>query len=271
MKKIREFFIDFGPRITLLTRCALTIGIIAGLAIPGGEVIAFGENDQESEAAGRKFMNSAIAAMGGPTAFDQVRSISMLGMTRVVAGDQEFQGSAQYVFLRPDKYRVDVNLQPLKMIQAFNGKAGWGMENLNPYPSHINQRIADSMKVVLTRGLLALFHVNAPGAKMRIVAREEIDGIKADVVDFEDGSANSTRFYFDAETHLPLRVVYADIDAEGNPIETTDVLFNFRKVGGLRWPHRTVQYQAGLRKREDIFTEIQVNGKVTASYFDPIR
>jgi hypothetical protein len=271
MKEMRDMFIGFGPRTTPLTRCALTIGLIAGLAFLGGQTIAFGENDQESETAGRKFMNTAIAAMGGPTAFEQVRSISMLGMTRVVAGDQEFQGSAQYVFMRPDKYRVDVNLQPLRMIQAYNGRVGWGMENLNPYPANINVRIADSMKVVLTRGLLALFHVNAPGAKMRIVAREEIDGIKADVVEFEDGSANSTRFHFDAETHLPLRAVYADIDAEGNPIETTDVFSNFRKVGALRWPHRMVQYQGGLRKREDIFTEIQVNGKVTGSYFDPIR
>ena len=271
MKQLRELFIGFGPRRTLLTRWALTIALAAGVAFSGGQTLAFGENDQESEAAGRKFINSAIAAMGGPAAFDQVRSLSMLGMTRVAAGDREFQGSAQYVYLRPDKYRVDVNLQPLKMIQAFNGKVGWGMENLNPYPSNINQRIADSMKVALTRGLLALFHVNAPGAKMRIVAREEVEGVKADVVVFEDGSGNSTRFYFDAETHLPLRAVYADIDAEGNPIETTDVFLNFRKVGALRWPYRMAQYQAGLRKREDIFTEIEVNGKVTGSYFDPIR
>jgi hypothetical protein len=271
MKEMRDMFMGYRLRITLLTRCGLVIGIVAGVAFFAVEAIVFGASDQESEAAGRKFMNGAIAAMGGQTAFDQVRSISMLGMTRVVAADREFQGSAQYVYLRPDKYRVDVNLQPLKMIQAFNGKAGWGMENLNPYPPNINQRIVDSMKVVLTRGLLALFHVNAPGAKMRIVAREEVDGIKADVVDFEDGSGNSTRFLFDTETHLPLRAVYADIDAEGNPIETTDVFSNFRKVGALRWPHRMVQYQAGFRRREDIFTEIQVNGKVTGSYFDPIR
>lgn len=271
MKEPRHLLAGFGPRMTVLTRCALMIGIGAGVALFVGRTVAFGEKDQESEAAGRKFMNSAIAAMGGAAALDQVRSISMLGMTRVVAGDREFQGSAQYVYLRPDKYRVDVNLQPLKMIQAFNGKVGWGMENLNPYPPHINQRIAESMNVVLTRGLLALFHINAPGVKMRIVAREEVDGIKADVVDFEDGSGNSTRFFFDAETHLPIRAVYADIDAEGNPIETTDVFSNFRKIGSLRWPYRMVQYQAGLRKREDIFTEIQVNGKVTGSYFDPIR
>ena len=252
-------------------RWSCVIGLIAGVAILEVHGGTFGEQPQESELAGRKFMNNAIAAMGGAAAFDQVRSISMLGMTRVMAGEKELQGSAKYVYVRPDKYRVDVNLQPLKMIQAFNGKVGWGMENLNPYPADINQRIADSMRVVLTRGLLALFHVNAAKAKMRIVAREEVDGIKADVVDFEDGSGNATRFLFDAESHLPLRAVYADIDSQGNPIETTDAFFNFRKVGPLRWPYRMVQYQAALRTREDIFTEIEVNGKVAESYFDPVR
>ncbi len=271
MKEPRFTALRQVRRIPRLIWWSWVIGLVAGLTFFEAQKGAFGEEPQESELAGRKFMNNAIAAMGGATAFDQVRSISMLGMTRVVAGDNELQGSAKYVYLRPDKYRVDVNLQPLKMVQAFNGKVGWGMENLHPYPSDINQRIADSMQVVLTRGLLALFHVNAPKARMRIVAREEIEGIKSDVIDFEDGSGHSTRFLLAADTHLPLRAVYADIDSQGNPIETTDAFFNFRKVGALRWPYRMVQYQAGLRKREDIFTEIQVNGKVAETFFDPIR
>jgi hypothetical protein len=260
-----------GREIPWLIWWSSVIVLIAGVTVFEPFEGTLGEQPQEGEVAGRKFINGAIAAMGGAAAFDQVRSISMLGMTRIVAGENEFHGSAKYVYMRPGKYRVDVDLQPLKMIQAFNGKVGWGMENMNPYPAAISQRIADSMQVVLTRGLLALFHVNAPKARMRIVAREELEGIKADVIDFEDGSGNSTRFFLGAESHLPLRAVYADIDPQGSPIETTDAFFNFRKTGPLYWPYRMVQYQAGLRKREDIFTEIQVNGKVSETYFDPVR
>lgn len=228
------------------------------------------EKAAESGAAARKIFANAIAAMGGSAALTQIKSLSMLGMTRVWRGAQEFQGSAKYTYLRPDKYRVDVDLRPRKITQAFNGKFGWGMENLKVYPSEINQRIATSMQVALTRGILVLLQGDVPQAKFHLVAREDLEGNKADVVDFEDGSGHSTRFFFDLNSHLPLQAVYADIDADGNPILTTDVFSNYRKVGGVRWPHRVVEYQAGQRKREDIFTEVQVNGNILASFFDPV-
>ena len=224
----------------------------------------------ENETAARQIVGEAIAAMGGTQALNQVRSLSMLGMTHVWVGDQELQGSAQYTYRRPDQYRVDVNLPALKIIQAFNGKVGWGMENLKDYPPEINQRIALSMQVALTRGLLALLNTGAPRTKMQVVSQEEVGSAKAVVIDFEDGAGNSTRFYFDRNTHLPLQAVYADVDAEGHPIMTTDAYFNFRKVGAVRWPHRMVEYQAGQRKREDIFTEIQVNGKIDKAFFNPV-
>jgi hypothetical protein len=229
------------------------------------------EKAQESEAAARKIVGSAVAAMGGTAALGQVKSISMLGMTHVWVGAQEIEGAAKYTYLRPNKYRVDVDLPQMKIIQAYNGKLGWGLENLRPYPREIDERVAISMQVALTRGFLALFHVESPKTKMSMVSREDVEGVKADVVDFDDGMGNVTRFYFDISSHLPVRVVYSDIDPQGNPIVTTDVFMNFRKVGSLLWPHRVVEYQADQKKRDDIFTEIQVNGKVPESFFDPIN
>ncbi len=231
---------------------------------------AYGERQQESEAAARKIVAGALAAMGGPAALGDIRSLSMLGMTRVWVGAQEMKGSAKYTFARPDKYRVDVDLPSVKIIQAFNGKVGWGMENLKSYPPEIDKRIAVSMQVALTRGLLALLNTESPKAKLKVVAREELNGAKAEVVDFDDGAGNVTRFYFDLNTHLPSRAVYSDIDAEGHPVVSTDDFTNFRRVGAIRWPHHVVEYQAGERKREDVFTEVRINEKMPASFFNPV-
>jgi|GEM_PF-4098183 len=258
------------PGICFVARLAAVICLTAWAVVSAGSSRALNEGIRKDDVAGREIVQGAIRAMGGTSAFDQVRNLSMLGMTRVWIGDQELQGSAHYTYARPDKYRVDVDLRPVKFIQAFNGKVGWGLENLKPYPPEINERIARSMQVALTRGLLALLHFDAGRSKIKVVAREEIDSTKVDVVDFEDGAGNTTQFSFDVTTHLPRRAIYADIDAEGNPVETTDSFFNFRKAGALRWPYRVVQFQGGIRKREDIFTEIQVNGKVDRSFFEPI-
>jgi hypothetical protein len=247
----------------------LLIASLVGF-FPGAPVLAQEEKMSENEAAARSIVSNALAAMGGSAALSRVRTLTMLGMTHVSVGENEAQGAAKYTFLRPNKYRVDVDLPSLKVTQAFNGTSGWGMENLKPYPPEINQKIALSMQVALTRGLLALLRTGAPQAKMRIVSREEVDGAKADVVDFDDGAGNTTRFYFDRTTSLPLRAVYPDIDAEGNPIETTDVFFNYRRVGIIRWPHRVVEYQAGMKKREDIFTEIRFNPRIEESFFEPV-
>lgn len=258
------------PRVFFMARLAPLISLTACAVVLAGSLRSLNGENGKDDLAGREIVEAAIRAMGGPSAFDQIRNLSMLGMTRVWIGDQELQGSAHYTYARPDKYRADVDLHPVKITQAFNGKVGWGLENLKPYPPEINERIARSMQVALTRGLLALLHVEAGPAKIKVVAREEIESTKVDVVDFEDGAGNTTQFSFDVTTHLPRCAIYADIDAEGNPVETTDSFYNFRKAGALRWPYRVVQFQAGFRKREDIFTEIQVNGKVDQSFFEPI-
>lgn len=248
----------------------LAAGVMVGFFLFVTSGRAADAKEVERGIAAKKIVSNAITAMGGAAALNQIRNISMLGMTHVWVGTQEIQGSAKYTFLRPDKYRVDVDLPSAKITQAFNGKQGWGLENLKPYPPEISQRVASSMQIALMRGLLALLHFEQPQARWSVVAREDVEGGKADAVDFDDGAGNTTRFYFDVATHLPVRALYADIDAEGRPVVTLDVFFNFRKVGAVRWPHRIVEYQADQRKREDIFTEIRINEKVPESFFDPI-
>lgn len=225
----------------------------------------------ENEAAARRIVDSALAAMGGREALNGVRSLSMLGMTHVQMEGQEVQGSAHYVVLRPDRYRADVTIDNHKIIQAFNGKTGWGMEGLKAYPPDIVKRIETSMQTALYRGLFALLSASSSHLQLRLVGRVDVGDQKADAIDWDDGAGNVTRFYFDIKSHLPLRAVYSDIDGQGNPVVTTDDFFGFRKVDGLVWPHRMIEYQGDEKKREDIFTEIQVNGKVAESYFDPVR
>ncbi|MDD5544627.1 MAG: hypothetical protein PHX83_15785 [Acidobacteriia bacterium] len=224
----------------------------------------------ENEAAARRIVDSALAAMGGRETLSRVRSLSMLGMTRLQVEGQQVQGAARYVVLRPDRYRADVTIDNKKIIQAFNGKTGWGMEGLKTYPPEIDKRIEMAMQTALYRGLLALFSASSPHLQVRLVGRLDVNDQKADAVDWDDGAGNMTRFYFDIKSHLPLRAVYSDIDSQGNPVVTTDDFFGFRKVDGLVWPYRMIEYQGDEKKREDIFTEIQVNGKVAESYFDPI-
>jgi hypothetical protein len=225
----------------------------------------------ESDAAAKRIVWSALNAMGGVEGLSRLKNISMLGITKVSVEGRELQGSAHYVVQRPDRYRVDVDLDNHKIIQAYNGRVGWGMDGLEAYPPEIGKRVEVSMRMALYRGLLALFSALSPRTQFHLVGRVDVNEQKADAVDLDDNEGNTTRFYFDVKTRLPLRAVYADIDGQGNPVVTTDDFFNFRKVESLVWPHRMVEYQADQKKREDIFTEIQVNGKLSESYFDPIK
>ncbi|MGB2988068.1 MAG: hypothetical protein WBE26_19540 [Phycisphaerae bacterium] len=203
-----------------------------------------------------------IEAMGGRKALDSVKTMRMAGKS-IMGGGMEAPLTIE--FKRPNKVRVEFTFQGMTGIQAFDGKTGWF---IMPFMGKTDPEKMSSDQVEAIEDQAdfegPLVDYKKKGHQVELIGKEEFEGSDAYKLKITKKGGAVEYHYLDAEYFLTTKMK-GKRKFQGTEIEYEIGFGDFKKVGGLMFPHSIQQGSMGAGAM--VFEKIEVNVKLPDDRF----
>jgi outer membrane lipoprotein-sorting protein len=174
-----------------------------------------------------------IEARGGYEAIKSLESARFQG----VASFGGTEAPVLMEWVRPDKVRMEFELQGMKMVQAYDGENGWAimpfLGKTEPEPM-----ADDQLKDIKEQADLdgELVDYKEKGHSVELVGLEEVEGTDAYhlIVTRKNGDVSHT--YLDSEYFLEFKEV-SKTDRQGVEVTINTIIGDYKEVGGMLIPH----------------------------------
>jgi hypothetical protein len=206
-----------------------------------------------------------IEAQGGMAKLKALQSIRMTG--KFEAGGM--QAIFTQLYKRPMKTRLDIQIQGMSMVQAYDGHNGW---KIVPFTGKKDPEPMTNDELKNIRGQAdidgPLMDYKAKGSTVELIGKEKIDGGDAYhlKVTLKDGSLRE--MYLDASTFLVSKIL-VKTTMQGAEVELESNATDYRQVDGVMFPFSIEQHAtSGNGPGQKIsFTKVEVNPPVQDSIF----
>ncbi|WP_162342765.1 outer membrane lipoprotein-sorting protein [Cyclobacterium salsum] len=182
---------------------------------------------------------------GGIENWRKLTTMRMKGLMRMQG--MEFTGMITQA--RPNKKRVEVDIQGQSMIQAYDGEDAWWL-----FPMHTGPD-PQAMPAEMAEGMVNEFEddfidYEKKGHTVELLGAIELEGIPTYEIRLTKENGEVVYYYFDKEYYLPVmqKSGVATGPMKGQFVET--YLSDYQEVDGMMIPH---------------FTEVKVNGQFVQS------
>lgn len=138
---------------------------------------------------------------------------------------------------RPDKFRVEMEMQGQKMIQVYNGKEGW---LLAPWLSSEPQvlegaQLEQAMEQTDING--ELYNYREKGSSADLIGKVMVDDNEVYRIKLTTKNGDVKNYYLDADTYLVDRVK-GKVKAQGQEVEVQQNMSDYKQVDGIMVAHR---------------------------------
>lgn len=204
-------------------------------------------------------------AMGGVAGWTGLQTMTASGTLSIANG--MMQGPFHIVQKRPAMARMEITVQGMQIVQAYDGKTAW---QIVPFTGSTEPQPADpaTARTIIEQADLdgPLIGWKEAGHRLELVGHEAIDGTDAIKLKLTLRTGEVSYYYLDAENYVPIRIVSVR-QIEGQQQELTTVLDDYRRVGGLLFPFSIVIDTPPLGTQSLAFDRVQVNVPVDESVF----
>lgn len=188
-----------------------------------------------------EILAKSFAAEGGIAKLQSIQS-------RRITGDFE-AGSMQAGFTRlqkrPSKFRQDVTIQGLNMVQAYDGQAGW---QIVPFTGKKDPEVmpADDLKQIQEEADFdgPVMNYKQKGNTVELVGKEKMEGTDAYHLKVTLKNGDIRHIYLDADSFLPIKLV-AKVTMRGSEMELESTLGDYKQVEGVMVPFSIEQHPVG--------------------------
>lgn len=216
-----------------------------------------------SEVPERKIVAKVIAAYGGEAALRNIRTVSARG--RIDAA-RAGEGSYARYFGVGRKLRVELVYRESAETRVLNGEKGWRGVDGGPL---LAAKGAPLLAMVYQYKYLAFpLPLLEEGYRITSLGGGELHGVPVEILAVSDDEGPPMKVFVDARTHLIVRVAGAFALGEART-ELAVEFSDFRKVEGVMFPFRLVNYGGEFRIGDTVITGLQVNGAMDAALFAP--
>ncbi len=212
-----------------------------------------------------------LAARGGAEKLDALKAVRFDGKVRF-PGDFELTYQETRARGPSDQVRVDLALQGLTIMQAYDGTSAW---RINPLEGRRDSEkmSADEARSLADSGLVSgpLQNARKMGSTVTYLGREDFDGTNAYKLKVTERDGDEFVYLLDPDTMLEIKVTETR-RLRGAPVVTEVELGDYERVGGVYFPMSIESWQQGnpnQRQRVNIASAV-ANPDVTAAFFaDP--
>lgn len=199
-----------------------------------------------------------FAARGGADKLKAVKSIRMTGRMEVGPG---LQAPVTMEVERPGMTRIELTVQGMTMIQAYDGKTGWqivpfqGKKDAEPLS-------ADDLKDVQEQADSIdgpLMDYKAKGNQVELLGREKVEGADCFKLKVSVKNGNVHTIYIDSDSFLEIKDVTKRMQ-NGTEVEVEGTAGDYKEVEGLIFPFSLEQSIKGTPQKQRIIVEkIELN------------
>lgn len=216
----------------------------------------------------KQIIDDAIKAYGGVFSFKKAKDRSYRATGKVVVISGISGGTNAFsceIKGKKDKILVETTVLGQKSISGYDGDVSWSQNGswVSQNSPTATRRVADEVK----HGFDSLLDCLESGARLEALPRKVIDGVNCEVVrlHFQGGP---TTLYFDPVSHLVTRTEFAGDDPEqGHKIVKGFAYLDYRQVGGVPSPFKTVEYAGDKRISETVLDKLDIDVDLPDSVF----
>ena len=175
-----------------------------------------------------EILNSYYKAVG----LDNMKDWQTMTVTCKMVG-QPMEIPVKVFIKRPDKVRVEVEVQGSKMIQVLNGNSGW---SVTPWAgsSDPQDMTADDVKQMKDQADLegALYNWKEKGHKAELIGKEDLEGSSVYKIKVTKADGDIETYYIDADSFVPLKETSIK-KVQGNDQESETFFSNYSDFNGV--------------------------------------
>ncbi len=140
---------------------------------------------------------------------------------------------------RPGKFRMEIDMQGQKMIQAYNGEKGWVVAPwMSPDPQDLTgAQLQQAMDQADIDG--ELYNYKNKGHQAELAGKEEVDGNEVYNIKLTTKNDIVKNYYIDADTYL-IDKVKSTVNAQGQEVEVEQTMSDYEKTDGVMIAHKIV-------------------------------
>ncbi len=229
---------------------------------PGGSVP---DADPASLARGQKLMDQAAAAVGGD-ALKKVKDMTVEMDGTIFVRGMQLQFSATSIKKGMDCEKTEQKTPMGTVVQTICGDQGWVQS-----PQGVQDLAPDAMaeqKAENERDLYVFLNTYPTMKIQALPDPVDVDGKPADVLFIRSPNIKQWRVYLDQGTHRIVRMEYRSRNPmTGAPVMAQESIQDYKKVGGIQWPHKRELRQDGDPFATSTVTVVKLNTGVAESVF----
>ncbi|MCF8391906.1 MAG: hypothetical protein K9H12_14500 [Bacteroidales bacterium] len=169
---------------------------------------------------------------------------------------------------RPDKARMEAEIQGAKIIQAYNGVTGWSIIPMtgSMEPQDMGEQEVKGMKQM---GDMDgdLYNWKEKGFDLTLVGEDDMEGTAVFKLKLVKPDGDEFIYFMDAENFVVLRVD-TKIMMQGAQIESSSSFSNFKPVSGVIMAHSIEQKMNGQVMMQMVIDNVEINSEVSDSIFE---
>lgn len=206
-----------------------------------------------------------VDAQGGKNVLENVKSSVFSGSMKFIP--MNLDGKITLYWKSPNKRRSDVELMGMKILQAYNGEKAW---MINPQMSGAQEMPENIAKQFIRQsmGYDTLVNPKKHGLTFALKEKEKIENKEYIVLEETYADGYKSVSYIDPETYLTYKTKGTTFDQTGTEVEMEVFPTDFKKVGGMMFPHRLTMFQKGQEFMNLTFDNVSFNTEVDDTLFD---
>lgn len=204
--------------------------------------------------------------------FEVIGQEQMLGFKTMIINGKMVQMGMEFPMTiyqkRPNKARMEAEIQGMKIIQAYNGETGWSVIPMtgSMEPQDMGEDETKSMKQM---GDMDgdLYNWKEKGFDLTLIGEEEMEGTAVFKIKMVKPDGDEFIYYMDAENFVVLRVD-TKIMVQGAEMETSSTFSNFKSANGIIVAHSVEQKMNGQLMMQMVLDSMEVNQEISDDIFD---
>ncbi len=203
-------------------------------------------------------------AIGGEAAWTALSTMRASGTLDVMGG--MMTGPFTIVQRRPDQLRIEMSIQGMEIVQAYDGETAWQVMPMMTGSSEPMVADAEAAQQITEQSDLdgPLIGWKEDGTSIEYEGMETVDGAEMSRLKVTTKDGLVTTYYLDGD-YLPVKMV-AVRQVQGVETQLTTSLGDYQEVGGLMFPF-LIEIDTPMGVQQLTFDSIEVNMPIDGSVF----
>ena len=206
-----------------------------------------------------------VAARGG---MEKLKAVKTMRMSGTMTAGPGIEVPVTLEMKRPKSMRMEVTVQGLTVVQAYDGTTAWA---INPLQGKKDPEAlpAEQTKLLDEQADFdgQLIDYKEKGATVELVGKEQVEGTDAYKLKVTNKDGEVRYHFLDAEYFLEIRTE-ASRTIRGTQMEFESSIGDYKEVGGLMFPHSVESGAKGNPQRQKMtITKIELDPEIDDARF----